>query len=83
MSVGAQMYAIKLAMAGNQDWWCRFPSLGHKRTPVYTNVRQRTQTYAIKLAMAGNQDWWCRFPSLVFLEIQNVTIWSVLLNLVT
>ena len=26
-SVGAQTGAIKLALAGTQDWWCRFPPL--------------------------------------------------------
>ena len=25
--VGTQMDTIKLAMAGTQDWWCRFPPL--------------------------------------------------------
>ena len=24
-SVGTQTVAIKLAMAGTQDWWCQFP----------------------------------------------------------
>ena len=27
LSVGAQTGAIKLAMAGTQDWWCGFPPL--------------------------------------------------------
>ena len=27
MSMGARTDAIKLAMAGTQDWWCQFPPL--------------------------------------------------------
>ena len=27
LSMGAQTGAIKLAMAGTQDWWCQFPPL--------------------------------------------------------
>ena len=27
LSVGARIGAIKLAMAGTQDWWCQFPPL--------------------------------------------------------